>query len=275
MRWGANENDEIMTIPELTTQLNRMSAQLETGKLTANEILEMSDLSRKLYEQVVVLRHKTFENGLADAAPTTRPTPDDTAREHDTSQTPTSSPEITADARDEMEESTPSPEINYYKRMDDRDETEEEEEDNQSAAEPPAAPTAEPPKPKSRGWSNAQVPPNQISLIDSIEEIQRMEKSLNDKYSDGESPSLGDRLKKQPIHDLRSAMGINRKFRFINVLFKDNREAFDRAIENLNTCASWDEAEKYMRESLKSRFDWDEDNPEVLELTDLVERRYL
>lgn len=260
-----------MTIPELTTHLNRMAARLEAGAMTTADILEMSDMARKLYEQVIVLRHRAFEEGLAKAKGEGASGDDRT--DVDTASRP--SGEIGVDATpmtDEKSEGPIAPPLANPAG----------EGRNESARKemPPAAESVDEPElryesPKTgRIDSNVEVPSNQISLIDSIEEIQRMEKSLNDRFTE-DMPSLGEKLKNQPIHDLRSAMGINLKFRFISALFDNNKEAFDRAIHNLNTCSSLSEANKYMRESLVPRFNWEDDNAEVRELTDMVERRYL
>ena len=260
-----------MTIPELTTHLNRMAARLETGKMTTADILEMSDLARKLYEQVIVLRHRAFEEGLAKAQ-SDGGSVDDRSDANISSKSASES-EVIADSKSSETSENPIAQSLAQPTEDQKSGRPSKE----APVEPDSVDEPEPhyeTPPTERIASNVEMPSNQISLIDSIEEIQRMEKSLNDRFTE-DLPSLGEKLKKQPIHDLQAAMGINRKFRFIASLFDNNKEAFDRAIHNLNTCASLSEANKYMRESLMPRFNWVDENAEVRELTDMIERRYL
>jgi hypothetical protein len=118
---------------------------------------------------------------------------------------------------------------------------------------------------------NAAISPNQISLIDSIEEIQQ---SLNERLSE-DRPTLGQKLQKNPIGDLRAAIGINQKFRFISELFAEDSEAFYQAVDKLNSFTSYLEADDYLQNTLKERYEWQPKSPVVRELIDLVERRYL
>ncbi len=250
-----------MTIPELTTHLNHMAARLETGKMTTADILEMSDLARKLYEQVIVLRHRAFEEGLANAKIVGASEEGRSGVEIDSKSSNESRDPPTSESD---ETSDPNPSTTMAEPMN-KNESERAQKDTPVVTDTVDEPELRYEKTKpERTESNVEVPSNQISLIDSIEEIQRMEKSLNDRFTE-DQPSLGTKFKKQPIHDLKTAIGINLKFRIISSLFDNNKEAFDRAIDNLNTCASLSEAHKYMRESLIPRFNWEDENAEVRE----------
>jgi len=209
-----------MTIGELIDQLRELNRQLEGGNLSTEDIVKMSDLSRDLYERLVVIRHRSYEQLLAAE--------EETANE-------------------------PEPDVEEEPANDESDEVRR-----------PSIPVGK-----------ASVPPNQISLIDSIEEIKRMETSLNDKLKDEDRTTLGKQLKRQPIDDLPKAIGINQRFRFISELFQDDQAAFEDAIGRLNGFASFIEADEYVRNTLKERFDWKLKDPVVLEMLHLVERRYL
>lgn len=125
----------------------------------------------------------------------------------------------------------------------------------------------------------------QISFIDDVDDSAKIEEktepiepvasaSLNQKFSENKTTSLGDKLKKAPITDLTKAIGVNAKFLFMNDLFKGENEVYKEAVNRLNQFSSFDEASGYIME-LKAKFAWDEENQSVERFVELVERRYL
>jgi molecular chaperone DnaK (HSP70) len=120
-----------------------------------------------------------------------------------------------------------------------------------------------------------EISPNQISLIDSIEEIKRMEQSLNDTLRDDRGVSLRQKLNKKPIQDLKSAISINQQFLFISRLFDNDKEAYAAAVSRINGFSSFLEADEYIQNTLVQRYDWEVRSPEVAEFNGLVERRFL
>lgn len=107
------------------------------------------------------------------------------------------------------------------------------------------------------------------------DKFQDNQKSLNDKIG-GIKPdnSLGSKLQKEPISDLKSAIGLNEKFLFTKELFNDSPEEYQRAISKLNQMEDFKSAFEIMN-SLKLRYKWN-DHPEAYEmLVDLVNRRYI
>ena len=100
-------------------------------------------------------------------------------------------------------------------------------------------------------------------------------KSLNDKLFNVQSDkSIAAKLQKNPIKDLKAAIGINEKFKFINELFEGNLQKYNDGITKLNGFTNGGEAAKFLS-SLKSEFSWDESTEAFHELNDLVTRRYL
>lgn len=89
------------------------------------------------------------------------------------------------------------------------------------------------------------------------------------------SDSLLEKLKKQPIANLKSAIAINQRFLFSNELFKGNMEAFNQAINELNHLENLDEALKFINLQLAEKYMWNYENPTVVQFVELVERRYL
>lgn len=151
----------------------------------------------------------------------------------------------------------------------------------QEKTEKPYAPAAETeedveePAPENREVEEIEVSPNQISLIDSIEEISEMEQSLNETFQGDHKSTLAQKFNKKPITDLKTAITINQKFLFTSRLFNEDKDAFETAVEKINSFTSYLEADDYVQNSLKRRFDWEMKNPTVKEMMELIERRFL
>ena len=86
--------------------------------------------------------------------------------------------------------------------------------------------------------------------------------------------SLAEKLEKTPLSDLKSAIGLNRKFQFINTLFDGDGNAYDNAVQFLNKEENSSEISTWLANNLPASFD-DEDQQNVLEaFLELVERRH-
>lgn len=88
------------------------------------------------------------------------------------------------------------------------------------------------------------------------------------------SGSLSDRLKKKPVKDIKTAIGINEKFLFINELFKGNMHDYNDAIKRLNRAGDLEKAIAVFDE-MKEKYGWDSEGQSTLQLLDFVERRYM
>jgi hypothetical protein len=85
--------------------------------------------------------------------------------------------------------------------------------------------------------------------------------------------SVADVINKTGISDLKAAIGINEKFFFINELFDGNMKDYNDTIDTLNTFADKNEAVDYFT-GLKSKNQWKDDNEAVVQLMELIGRRY-
>lgn len=88
-----------------------------------------------------------------------------------------------------------------------------------------------------------------------------------------EDNTIAGRWNRNPISDLKSAIGLNDKFSFIHGLFKGKVDAYNEAIEKLNTSSGIDAARQYF-EFLSNEYSWDTNSPEYLKLKEFVERRF-
>lgn len=99
--------------------------------------------------------------------------------------------------------------------------------------------------------------------------------SLNEKITQGKSDhSLGQRMQLKPISDLRTAIGINEKFQFVNDLFEGRIELYNDAIINLNNCNSGMVADNILYD-LKLKHNWNENAEAYGKLKNFVTRRYM
>ena len=283
-----------MTIHAIAEKLHSYSEKLESGTLSGDEILMLTDLSREFYERMIVLRFKTIEESVEN---TRDPEVIEVATEP-TLQTPVEP--LQEKAPDVSEESEQEKEVSVAQHSEEAEEEPEvlvaqntEEIIEEAPAEKPEeelikTETVKLPESEinteSADKSEVQeesvstyvpaVSPNQISLIDSIEEIKQMEQSLNETFKH-ENPTLAQKLHRKPIADLKSAVTINQKFQFISHLFAKDADAFNQAIDRLNGCATYLEADEYIQNTLINTYDWDMKSPPAKEIMDLVERKFL
>jgi hypothetical protein len=89
-----------------------------------------------------------------------------------------------------------------------------------------------------------------------------------------EHESIGEKLSKSPIPDLKKAIGLNQKFLFINTLFSGDAIAYDEAVSDINKMPSFSDAENKCSE-LRVKYKWSDEEPATEQFEDLVERRFL
>lgn len=85
--------------------------------------------------------------------------------------------------------------------------------------------------------------------------------------------SLAAKLNKKPVDSLKTAIGINDKFLFVNELFGGSMEKFNKSIDNLNDLKTLNGALIYLNE-LKIELQWNSSNEAYRKLSDLVSRKF-
>ena len=88
-----------------------------------------------------------------------------------------------------------------------------------------------------------------------------------------EDHSLAAKLQQNPVRDLKSVIGVNDKFLFVNELFGGSMEKYNKSIENLNDLKTLNGAMIYLNE-LKIELQWNSSNEAYKKLTDLVHRKF-
>jgi len=106
------------------------------------------------------------------------------------------------------------------------------------------------------------------------DKFQTEKKSIKDHLATNDNDnSLGNKMQQSQITDLKSAIGINDKFLFINELFRGDLAGYNRAIENLNICQSRQEALEKLEE-MQRQFNWANQSASYLRLNDFLKRRH-
>ncbi len=123
----------------------------------------------------------------------------------------------------------------------------------------------------SKETADAEPLPSPATLAEKYRDDR---KSLIDIFNQGsEQNSLGSRMQHSQISDLKTAIGINDKFLFINELFKGDLAAYNRAITNLNSSRSKNEA-LYLIDQMLQQYRWILQSASVVRLKELVLRRF-
>jgi hypothetical protein len=79
---------------------------------------------------------------------------------------------------------------------------------------------------------------------------------------------------RQPISNIKSAIGINEKFTYLKDLFKNNVNDYNESLEKLNNFENYSDAEDCFQE-MKSKYGWDPESKSFQGLAELLNRRYL
>lgn len=89
-----------------------------------------------------------------------------------------------------------------------------------------------------------------------------------------EIKEVKDHLVLEPIKDLRSAIGINDKFQFIQELFVGDEKSFEVGIKTINAFKIFPEAQFYIKRELREKNNWDEESNVVKQFDQLIKRRF-
>ncbi len=97
--------------------------------------------------------------------------------------------------------------------------------------------------------------------------------SLNERLKQTRN-ELSETLQETPVKDLKKAIGINDRFKFLSELFRGDDAMYERSIKTINNYAIYPEAEYWIRRELKLKLGWDDKNETVKQFDQLVRRRF-
>lgn len=248
-------------IEHIIAELSSQVSELKKGNLTQKDLIDLTELSRELYEMLVVMRYQKAKGQTTNSAEDIE-TPTVTIEPEPIIQKPepvVSEPEenILFDfSREEEVEETeqlsfaPEPEITIEATTPEIEPTVIE------------APISEPKNVQAQASVNEQM------------EVSNQADSINNAFEDAFSNSVAKKLELQPIRNLAGHISLNQRFIFIANLFENNAETYNAQIATLDQLENENEAKSLLSE-LHQKFNWDLEDTNVTEFVTLVERRFL
>lgn len=97
---------------------------------------------------------------------------------------------------------------------------------------------------------------------------------LNDQFSEPNGNTLADLHQKKKIDSIRKHINVNQRYMFTKTLFGDNKEEFEKAVEDLDNYATYVEAFNYLRKDYAGKYHWKMDSEEVIEFLEIVAKKY-
>ena len=97
--------------------------------------------------------------------------------------------------------------------------------------------------------------------------------SLNDRLANRDR-EVSERLAEEPVLDLRNAVSLNDRFRFVNDLFQGDHDLYDKAVRALNASESLGHAMRWIRSEGIVRMGWKEEDEVCAQFIALVRRRF-
>lgn len=260
---------KFQSMNELSRMISEKIARLEEGKLLAEEISGLSNEIRELYDRIVVLQYKALEKGLKTNKETVPPVTFIKATE------PRAEELVAVVAVEKPAEiqpmkftvsETPRVEMKPQEVIQPKTEPVVEPKPIQTSFFEPATEIKE----ETANPTISNVPKASIAEKYSLEQ----KTSIAEKFAAEQKMTLADKLKMTRINDLRTSIGINQKFLFMNDLFEGENTVFNNAINRLNSCGNGDEAKTVLAE-YSMKYGWKNDSERVVQFFELIERRYL
>lgn len=278
---------------ELHARIGEKLEKLKTGKLAIHEFEGLLDESRELYERLLILRYKAFENYVSGnqlpvsvevEAKGELPESIHEGADEASCQSNINVLDIPHHAEQVIVDNN-EPTIEFalfgessldespsFSRASDIEKTDEkpvhkDEDIREFPIEQPVSPIIAESKPE------IAITSTRVEVR--VEEHKFQSKgSLLDQLSTGpQSNRLADQLKKSRIESIASTLTLNDRIRFSKNLFNGNSETFNAAVQLFDAQKSMMESMEVLRE-YSERFRWDQDDKTTMDFYELVERRH-
>lgn len=235
-------DNKFLKIPEIIEKVKEQSKNLEDGKLTIEQLNDLLELSRQLNERIAILRYKALTSKNS-------PVIDET-------------PKITKEQIFN--------EIATNKKEEKPVEVQEEKTDDEDAGFTLDFGKIEEEQPPVKPEENS----SQRNLIDQINEDESKQLSVNERLAAEKKESVAEKLQHTKIDDLRTVIGINQKFLFMNDLFEGEKAHYDTTIDKINSLDSKSDVIQYIDNEISSKFNWDNTNESVQAFKALIDRKF-
>jgi hypothetical protein len=103
-----------------------------------------------------------------------------------------------------------------------------------------------------------------------------LEKTLNDSFVGSSYETVADTLKSShKSGTLKSMLSINQKFMFINDLFNDSQDDFNKVMDFLESCETKDSAISFINNNYLKHNIWNANAPQVKEFLALLDKKFI
>jgi hypothetical protein len=110
---------------------------------------------------------------------------------------------------------------------------------------------------------------------DEEEDEIKTEATINDRFVDSAYETVADNLKSnQQVSTIKSMLSINQKFMFINDLFNDNQEDFNKVLDFLESCETKEAATSFIHNNYLKHNIWNANAPHVKEFLALIDKKF-
>lgn len=106
-----------------------------------------------------------------------------------------------------------------------------------------------------------------------VAESQEQSKKVNEILEGSDKETVADKLHKNKLGTIKSAIGINEKFFFLNELFAGDLQVYNDNIELLDSKDSPEEARSFFNE-LTEKFQWSEELEAYTQLLQMIENKF-
>ena len=127
-------------------------------------------------------------------------------------------------------------------------------------------------KPEEELLVQSPIPDIFSSLQTIADRYKTPDSSLNEAMAISNVSTVNTAVKQ--VRDLKSSIGINEKFLFINELFKGNLNEYTDTIVQLSDAQTLDVAHQILT-PLKNKYEWREDSAAYITLIDFLQRRFV
>lgn len=136
------------------------------------------------------------------------------------------------------------------------------------------SPSAPPKRTGTSFFDTIDTPSEPENKPEAKSEEEEGPRTLNDRLNQSGRFTLADEHRQRKIESLAQHISVNQKFMFIRELFDNNAEAFNSAVEQLDTQSTYAEAINLIRRDFAQNYRWKMDSEEVLEFMELITKRF-
>lgn len=109
-----------------------------------------------------------------------------------------------------------------------------------------------------------------VSVKASVNDMVKPYQTLNERIK-GSGKEIHKVLSLKPLKDM---IDLNKKFVLVNELFKGDSAAFGKAVQDIDSFESYDDAKRYVQNGLAANFGWDANSQTVRMFVKMVKQRF-